>query len=247
MADTQSPVSNVPGQIDDLTGLPKDVIKNSTKNFSVVNGIDTFTNLPADVIRNSIKSNSTSKTPTDIGLGFSGEMTQNLTNVYTDPLSNYKSYDVNTNAFSKDWNEQRAINQPWYEQLGFGLTKAVGTVGTSIVDGTLGVANGIGSMLFDKDHSFADNTVGNSMDAVNEQLREWLPNYYTQAEQESLLSSIANPGNFIGDKVAGGAAYTVGMLATMYLTGGMGVAGGALAGARAIGSAAKVGANVSKD
>jgi hypothetical protein len=246
MADTQSPVSNVPGQIDDLTGLPKDVIKNSTKNFSVVNGIDTFTNLPADVIRNSVKSNSTSKTPTDIGLGFSGEMTQNLTNVYTDPLSNYKSYDVNTNAFSKDWNEQRAINQPWYEQLGFGLTKAVGTVGTSIVDGTLGVANGVGSMLFDKDHSFADNTVGNSMDAINEQMREWLPNYYTQAEQESLLSSIANPGNFIGDKIAGGAAYTVGMLATMYLTGGMGVAGGTLAGARALGSAAKVGANMSK-
>lgn len=246
MADIQSPVSNVPGQIDDLTGLPKDVIKNSTKNFSVVNGIDTFTNLPADVIRNSVKSNSTSKTPTDIGLGFSGEMTQNLTNVYTDPLSNYKSYDVNTNAFAKDWNEQRAINQPWYEQLAFGLTKAVGTVGTSIVDGTLGVANGVGSMLFDKDHSFADNTVGNSMDAVNEQLREWLPNYYTKEEQESLLSSIANPGNFIGDKVAGGAAYTIGMLATMYLTGGMGVAGGALAGARAIGTAAKIGGNVSK-
>ena len=246
MADTQSPVSNVPGQIDDLTGLPKDVIKNSTKNFSVVNGIDTFTNLPADVIRNSVKSNSTSKTPIDIGLGFSGEMTQNLTNVYTDPLSNYKSYDVNTNAFSKDWNEQRAQNQPWYEQLGFGLTKAVGTVGTSIVEGTLGFANGVGSMLFDKDHSYADNTVGNSMDAVNEQLREWLPNYYTKEEQESLLGSISNPFNFIGDKVAGGVAYTVGMLATMYLTGGMGAAGGALAGVRALGSAAKVGTNVSK-
>jgi hypothetical protein len=230
-------------KIDPITGLPDNVIKEGVKFPEVKDGVDPITGLPNKVI---VDSANAPKSKSSAGIGFAGSISQNLSNVYTDPLSNYKDYDVNTNAFAKDWNEQRAINQPWYEQLAFGVTKAIGTVGTSIVDGTLGVANGVGSMLFDKDHSFADNTVGNSMDAVNEQLREWLPNYYTQAEQESLLSSIANPGNFIGDKVAGGAAYTVGMLATMYLTGGMGVAGGTLAGARALGNAAKVGANMSK-
>ncbi len=232
-------------QLDPSTGLPLDVIKTASAFPDAKDGIDPSTGLPVNVIQSNNSKVNPAGNP-QIGLGFAGSISQNLTNVYTDPLSNYKDYDVNTNAFSKDWNEQRTQNQPWYEQLAFGLTKAVGTVGTSIVDGTLGVANGVGSMLFDKDHSFADNTVGNSMDAVNEQLREWLPNYYTKEEQESLLGAVSNPGNFIGDKVAGGAAYTVGMLATMYLTGGMGVAGGTLAGARALGTAAKVGANVSK-
>jgi hypothetical protein len=230
-------------QLDPSTGLPLDVIKNASVFPDAKDGIDPSTGLPVNVIQ---QSNKTVSKPSPVGLGFAGSISQNLTNVYTDPLSNYKDYDVNTNAFAKDWNEQRAQNQPWYQQLGFGLTKAVGTIGTSVVDGTLGFANGVGSMLFDKDHSYADNTVGNSMDAINDQLREWLPNYYTKEEQESLLGAVSNPFNFIGDKVAGGAAYTVGMLATMYLTGGMGAGGGALAGARALGNAAKVGANVSK-
>lgn len=230
-------------QLDPITGLPTNVIQQAVKFPEAKGGVDEVTGLPVNIIQKSLTA---PKPYSEVGLGFAGSMSRNLSNVYTDPLSNYKDYDVNTNVFAKDWNEQRAINQPWYEQFGFGIAKAVTTVGTSIVDGTVGVANGIGSMLFDKDHSFADNTVGNSMDAVNEQMREWLPNYYTKEEQESILSSMANPGNFIGDKVAGGAAYTVGMLATMYLTGGMGVAGGALAGTRAAASAIRAGANVSK-
>ena len=228
-------------QLDPSTGLPLSTIKTANTFPDAKNGVDPSTGLPVNVIKTSSKA--PRETP---GLGFAGSVSQNLTNVYTNPLSNYKDYDVNTNVFAKDWNEQRAINQPWYEQFGFGIVKAVTTVGTSIVDGTVGVANGIGSVLFDKDHSFADNTVGNSMDAINEQMREWLPNYYTKDEQESLFSAMANPGNFLGDKVAGGAAYTVGMLATMYLTGGMGVAGGALAGTRAAASAIRAGANISK-
>jgi hypothetical protein len=224
-------------QLDPLTGLPTNVIKQTSTNpnstGTVLKGTDPLTGLPAEVI--------TSAKPAiapKVGLGFGSSISQNLTNVYTDPLSNYKEYDVNTNVFSKNWNEQRAQNQPWYEQVGYGIAKAATTVGTSIVDGTLGTANGLLSLAFDKDHSFADNTIGQSMDAINEQMREWLPNYYTQEEQDSLLGALSNPANFIGDKVLGGAAYTVGALATMYLTGGIGVAGGL---ARGAGLAARAG------
>ncbi len=215
-------------QIDPVTGLPSNVIKQAVDSPDSKDGIDSVTGLPISVI----KSSATNPKPySDVGVGFSGGISRNLTNIYTDPLSNYKDYDVNTNAFASNWNEQRAQNQPWYEQFGYGVAKAVTTAATSVVDGTLGTANGLLSLAFDSDHSFADNTIGQSMDAVNEKMRELLPNYYTQEEQDSLLGALSNPANFIGDKVLGGAAYTVGALATMYLTGGVGVAGGLARGA----------------
>ncbi len=151
----------------------------------------------------------------------SAAATIDLTNAYPEPLANYRDYDVPLSPFA-DLNDERAKRQWTVEKWAHGLTKAGITVGTAFAENTVGLIAGLGNLAFGENHSFYDNPFGRAMDQINEAAREALPNYYTKAEQEA---SIVGDGwgsgllsaNFWADKVAGGAAYTVGSIASMFV------------------------------
>ena len=70
--------------------------------------------------------------------------------------------------------------QPWYAQLGAGIGKGVSLAGTTFLDGTLGLAYGIGSAIANKDVSrLWNNELSNSLKEWNDKMEEWLPNHRT--------------------------------------------------------------------
>jgi hypothetical protein len=156
-----------------------------------------------------------SRNPSYDPLGMSAA-TIDLTNAYTDPLSNYGSYGVPLSPFA-DFNEERAQRQSTGEKWVRGLTKAGITLGTAFAENTVGLMAGLGNLAFGENHSFVDNPFGRAMDDINEWARETMPNYYTKAEEKAGLLEGLGSANFWADKVAGGAAYTVGSIASFFV------------------------------
>jgi hypothetical protein len=151
--------------------------------------------------------------------------TINVTNRYSDALANYAKYDVGYNPFGEDWNEIRANNQGVGEKLGRGVLKMGTTMSGAIAENTIGIFSGLASMA--TGGTYADNAVGRSVDEMNEWMAENFPHYYSQKEQDPDRSAFEALGtaNFWTDKFANGLGYSLGSLATVWLTGGTGVIG----------------------
>ena len=142
-------------------------------------------------------------------------------------LKSYTDYGLGLSAYT-DLDEQRALNQSVGEKWGRGLIKAGVTTAGAVVENTLGILAGLGEMA--SGGQYYDNFVGKAVDDTNEYFREAFPNYYTKAEMDpnrSLMSSLGT-ANFWADKALNGLGYTVGSIATMYLTGGFGPVSGAV-------------------
>ena len=114
----------------------------------------------------------------------------------------------------------RAENQPWYAKIGAGLAKGTVLAGTTFLNGTLGLALGIGtgvSNLADNDPKTGflsgiwDNDFSRAMDEFNQWSEKELPNYYTQDEIDNpmALRNIFS-ANFLGDKFIKNIGFTVG-------------------------------------
>ena len=114
----------------------------------------------------------------------------------------------------------RAENQPWYAKIGAGLAKGAVLAGTTFLNGTLGLALGIGtgvSNLADNDPKTGflsgiwDNDFSRAMDEFNKWSEKELPNYYTQDEIDNpmTLRNIFS-ANFWGDKFIKNIGFTVG-------------------------------------
>lgn len=106
----------------------------------------------------------------------------------------------------------RANNQPWYAKIGAGLAKGAVLAGTTFLNGTLGLAYGIGSAINDnKWSSLWDNEFSNAMDEFNQWSEKVMPNYYTQDEIDNPMS-LRNifSANFLGDKFIKNIGFTVG-------------------------------------
>ncbi len=144
----------------------------------------------------------------------------NFTFKYTDPLSKYTSYRVPVNRYM-DWNEKRAQNQSNVEKWGRGVTKGLATGLGAVVENTLGVIAGLGELA--TGGAYYDNYVGKSVDKMNDYLKEAIPNYYTQEEQNMTTLQKLGTANFWSDQVMNGLGYSVGSLATWYMTGGAGL------------------------
>ena len=88
----------------------------------------------------------------------------------------------------------------------------------------MGLGDYVLSGFEDFQESMTNNPVGQFFDERNEMLREAYPNYATAEEEakKGTLSSLVGEGsvNFWADKFAGGAAYSLGSVATMMMTGG---------------------------
>jgi len=145
----------------------------------------------------------------------------NFTNIYTDDLSKYRKYDVPTTR-NFNWDEQRAKNQGTGEKWLNGFTKAIVTTVGAVTENTLGVLAGLGEMAFGSGYYY-DNFIGQSIDKANDWMREAMPNYKTQAEIDMPTGQKLGTANFWADTVLNGAGYSLGSIATMFLTGGTGL------------------------
>lgn len=140
--------------------------------------------------------------------------TIDLTNTYTDPLSSYLEYKVPMNPYF-NFNDVRAQNQSTAEKWMRGLTKAGVTAFGAVVENSLGTLAGLGELA--TGGSFYDNAVGRNVDKMNNFMQEYMPNYYTEAEQNMGLMESLGTANFWADKVANGVGYSLGSIATMML------------------------------
>ena len=123
----------------------------------------------------------------------------------------------------QDWNrlsDVRAENQPWYSKLVNGIGKAGVLAGTTALE-TLGLLYGIGQGIYDAAnaedgkggeaflHGLWDNPITNALQHINEVSEEYMPNYYTQDEQENPWGNIFT-ANFLGDKLLKNLGFMVG-------------------------------------
>lgn len=119
--------------------------------------------------------------------------------------------DINFVSQANDLNEVRAIEQPWYAQLGAGLAKGAVLTGTTFLDGTVGLVLGAGTAINEGRWSgLWDNDFSKAMQSVNEWSEETLPNYYTRDEQEEPWYENIFTANFIGDKFIKNLGFSVG-------------------------------------
>jgi len=154
-----------------------------------------------------------------------------------DDLSKYQAYNV---ALGQDlnWDEQRARNQSTAEKWGRGLSKAGVTTLGAIAENTIGILFGLGELA--TGGQYYDNVVGQTVDSANEWMREHYPNYYTESEMNMTTLQKMGTANFYADTVANGLGYSLGAVATMFLTGGTGYVGMAAKGVQAVGAGSKL-------
>lgn len=121
----------------------------------------------------------------------------------------------------------RAENQPWYSKLVNGIGKA-GVLAATTAAELGGLIYGLGqgvynAATFDSEndiegegnragaflHGLWDNPITRTLQAINEASEEYMPNYYTQDEQENPFGNIFT-ANFLGDKILKNLGFMVG-------------------------------------
>lgn len=115
-----------------------------------------------------------------------------------------------------DYEEMAAQQQSSFDQFRNGLGKMAGLAATSFVSGTAGLLYGIGSAASTlKFSNLYNNPVTQLMDQAQAGMEDYLPNYYTKAEQDAEWWSPDNwyTANFWGDKVFKNIGYGVGSIA----------------------------------
>lgn len=139
----------------------------------------------------------------------------------------------------------RAENEPWYVKAVNGILKGGVLAGTTFASGTLGLVAGLvqgtaNAISEDPNKSFLDglwdNPLNQALNTINELSEEWLPNYYTEEEQNSPWYNNIFTVNTIFDKVIKNIGFTVGA----YYSGGV-YAGAISKAANLIGAARALG------
>ena len=146
------------------------------------------------------------------------------------------SYDEDITRLDQayDVNEYRAQKQPWYSQLANGALKMLTTAGTTVVDNTAGLLAGVVqgiNNLGDDDPKTGfwsgmwNNDVTNAMADIQDKMEEIAPNYMSNWEQNAAfyerMFSGAGAANFWGNDILKNAGFTIGTIASLYLTGGI--------------------------
>lgn len=174
-----------------------------------------FNNDPFENIRPSIIS------PTAIDVTKTQDVSSPLANTAMPWGESVWDEDNATAAEFERLQDVRAENQPWYLKIGAGVAKALVLGATTFADGIAGTLNGIGSIIarsYDGDiHSledvgdaFINNDVSVGLQNLNTLSEDYLPNYYTQAEQNSPWWNNMFTANFIGDKFIKNLGFIIG-------------------------------------
>lgn len=127
----------------------------------------------------------------------------------------------------------RALAQPWYAKIGAGTAKMGVLAATTFADSMLGTVAGIFNVASEAINGniqsasdawwkFIDNPISAGLQQVNEASERWLPNYYTQYEQQAPWYENIFTANFIGDKFLKNLGFTIGAVAGAYVTGSLG-------------------------
>ena len=127
-------------------------------------------------------------------------------------------------------NEQRAQDQSAAEKILHGTINGGVLAGTTFLDGTIGLAYGLGKAVqTGKFSQVWDNDVSRFFNTINEKSEELLPNYYTEDEQINPWSHVFS-ANFIGDKFIKNLGFTIGALYSggVYSAGGKALLKGAI-------------------
>ena len=186
--------------INALTGLP---VENTTKEVSTEPVINSITGQAAK-----------GRPKAESYFGNIGGETFDVTKSMSfKEYESFLDYDVDVRR-GIDHVEARAQNQSTLQQWGRGLMKANITAVGALAENTIGLFWGLGSLA--TGGSFYDNAFGRAIDDMNEWAAETMPNYYTRAEQQADAFSLTNltSANFWADKVANGAGYVLGSIAT---------------------------------
>lgn len=105
----------------------------------------------------------------------------------------------------------RAEEQSGLLQMANGLGKGILTIGTTWVDGTLGLLWGLGEMAATgKFSSLWDNPITNTMQAISDWSEKAMPNYRTTEEEERPFWENLATTNFWGDTILKNVGFTIG-------------------------------------
>ena len=130
-------------------------------------------------------------------------------------------FDENVHQLAQldDLNEARANYQSSTDKIVNALAKGALLAGTTFLNGTIGLAAGIGQGIYNvndgnKNTGFLqgiwDNPFTNTMNALTEESEKILPNYYTKYEQEAPWQNNIFTANWLGDKFLKNLGFTVG-------------------------------------
>ena len=136
-----------------------------------------------------------------------------------------------------DIQETRGQRQSSGEKWRYGVTKAIGKIGTNVIGGTAGIVYGLFDAMMEGDWSnMWNNSVAHTLDDWNEAMDKKLPNYYTQAERDATFWGKLGTANFWSDSALNGASFLFGAALTEFtwlgltaLTGGIAAPGLAMA------------------
>ena len=158
-------------------------------------------------------------------LGYQGLNDQSL---YSPQINQELDYGSSTydeglllDPVQQDINNKRADDQSALAKAVAGITKGVILAGTSFIDGTAGLIQGLGQGIYnifdeDKDTSFSqglwDNSITQLMGQLNDAAEKELVNYRTEEETNGPWYSIDNltSANFIFDTIVKNTGFTVG-------------------------------------
>lgn len=112
-----------------------------------------------------------------------------------------------------DNEELYAQNQDWSSKMVNGVGKGLVLTGTTLLQSTLGLVNGVTKALQDgKFSSFYDNDFNRSLDEINKRFENILPNYYTQEEKNANWYSPSKlmSANFLWDGIVKNLGFAAG-------------------------------------
>ena len=134
----------------------------------------------------------------DAGGGGQGGMVTDLQRLFLEAnkAEDTSEYSYNTRDVSNkyavtykgvDNEEVYGQGQTWGNKMVNSVGKGLLLTGTTFLQSTAGLVNGVVAGLADgKFSSFYDNEMNRNLDAINKEAEEnWLPNYYTQAERDA--------------------------------------------------------------
>lgn len=141
--------------------------------------------------------------------------------------SRYDLPSYNAEEFARA-SDVRAHNQSGVAKLAAGIGKGIVLAGTTFLDGTLGLAYGIGDAFYtgfknpenlegttrvkDALSKLWDNDVSNALQKINEEAEKILPNYYSEVENNKSWYQRMGTMNFWADSILKNAGFSVGAL-----------------------------------
>lgn len=144
------------------------------------------------------------KGPSDMLTG--GAKTRTLAEATSRRYDNFVAGDYNNE-------DAYALGQTWTDKMANAVGKGLAITGTTFLQSTVGLANGLTKAILDgKMSSFYDNEFNRQLDDINKRLEDSLPNYYTDAEKNANWYSPSKlfTANFFWDGIIKNMGFAVG-------------------------------------